>query len=366
VGVALTLLVLLHATIWWRLVGSSGLHGVAQTAATGALVVLFLSLPAAMSGRAFGVAPPAPAVWLGFRWLGLMFYWFLLSLAAEPVVWIGAWLRPDLPWSAGAAATVAAAGLGFSLYALVGARTPPVKRVDVPVPGLPPALDGFRIAQLSDVHVGNTIGREFVEAVVGRVNAEEVDLVALTGDFVDGSVPSLRDAVAPLGTLRSRHGTFFVTGNHEYFSGAAAWCAEFARLGIRVLRNERVRVRHGAAGLDVAGVDDPFASEPGHGPDLPRALGNRTDDAPVVLLAHQPVFAEAAAAMGVTLMLSGHTHGGQMWPFNHLVALVQPIVAGLVRVGRTWVYVSRGTGWWGPPMRLGAPNEITVLTLRAA
>lgn len=364
--IVLTVFSLLHLMIGWRLIGAAGLDGLPATAATAALAVLFLSVPAAMSARVFGNRVPAGVTGVGFRWLGLLFYWFVLSVAAEPVVQLGTWLRPELPWGPGAAVVVASVGLGVSLFALAGARTPPVKRVDVPLPGLDPALDGLRIAQLSDVHVGNTIGREFVEAVVERTNREKVDFVALTGDFVDGKPDALREAVAPLAQLRSRHGSFFVTGNHEYFSGASAWCAEFTAMGIRVLRNETVVVEHDGARLAIAGIDDPFASEPGHGPDLVRALANRPADAPVVLLAHQPVFAEQADHVGVSLMLSGHTHGGQLWPFSALVRLVQPIVAGLVQVGRTMVYVSRGTGWWGPPMRLGAPNEITVLTLRRA
>ena len=362
--IVLTVFSVIHLTIGWRLVGSSGLTGAPAAVVSGALFALYLSVPAAMSARVFGDAIPRWVTGLGFRWLGLMFYWFVLSLAAEPVVRIGASLAPGVPWGAGAAVGVAALGLGLSAFALAGARTPPVKRVEVPVPGLAPALDGLRIAQLSDVHVGNTIGRDFVAACVERTNAENVDLVALTGDFVDGAPEALRGDVAPLAGLRSRHGSYFVTGNHEYFSGAPAWCQEFSNLGIRVLRNEHVVLEHEGARLVVAGIDDPFATVPGHGPDLPRALAGRPTEAPVILLAHQPVFAEQAAHLGVTLMLSGHTHGGQLWPFSALVRLVQPIVAGLVKVGETFIYVSRGTGWWGPPMRLGAPNEITVLTLR--
>ncbi|MBM4390639.1 MAG: metallophosphoesterase [Deltaproteobacteria bacterium] len=239
-------------------------------------------------------------------------------------------------------------------------------RVDVPVAGLDPRLEGIKIVQVSDLHVGPTVDRAFLEGVVDKVNAEGADIVALTGDIVDGTVEQLASAVEPLGTMRSRHGTYFVTGNHEYYAGAPQWCAHLAGMGIHVLRNERVAVEHGGATLDVAGIDDPFAMAPGHGPDLARALAGRDRSRPVVLLAHQPVAAEDAARQGVTLQLSGHTHGGQLWPFVHLVKLVQPFVAGLHRLGDTWVYVSRGTAWWGPPMRLGAPNEITVLTLRGA
>ncbi|GDX79934.1 metallophosphatase [Deltaproteobacteria bacterium] len=364
--VALAVFALVHATIWWRLVGAPGLEGAPQALATAALAVCFVSVPAALASRVFGTTLPPLVPAIGFRWVGLMFYWFILSVAAEPVVRALSLFAPGGAWPQAAAAGVAVVGVALSIYALAGARTPPVKRVDVPIHGLDPALEGFRIAQLSDVHLGNTIGRDFIEAIVERTNAESVDLVALTGDFVDGTVAALGPAAAPFADLRSRHGSYFVTGNHEYFSGAGAWCTEFSRLGITVLRNDHRTLVHDGAGLVVAGVDDPFANEPGHGPDLARALAGRGPGLPVVLLAHQPIFAEQAAHAGVSLMLSGHTHGGQLWPFSLLVSAVQPILAGLVRVADTWVYVSRGTGWWGPPMRLGAPNEITVLTLRRA
>ncbi len=356
----------LHAVIWWRLVGSVDLPAWGTAGATVALAGLFVSVPAALSARLFGDRVPAGVTGVGYRWLGLSFFWFVLSLLAEPVVRGGAWLAPELPWAGGAAIVVAGLGVGLSVLALAGAGSPAIRRVDIPIRGLAPALDGLRIAQLSDLHVGNTIRRPFVESIVELTNAEGVDLVALTGDFVDGSVRDLALDVAPLAGLRAPHGVFFVTGNHEYFSGGAAWCAEFQRMGFVVLRNETRTIEHDGAKLDIAGIDDPFATEPGHGPDLAAALDGRNRSHPVVLLAHQPVFAEAAAARGVTLMLSGHTHGGQLWPFSLLVRLVQPIVAGLVKVGDSWVYVSRGTGWWGPPMRLAAPNEITILTLRRA
>jgi len=356
---------LVHAMIWWRLVGSIGLEGAPAGLLTAGLSTLYVAVPLAMAGRYLGDRLPSWIGRLGFTWIGLMFYWFALSVAAEPVVQAASLVVPGGPWGLAAAATVAILGGGLSLAALRGARQPAIVRVDVPVAGLDPRLEGVKIVQVSDLHVGPTVDRAFVEGVVDKVNAEGADLVVLTGDIVDGPVEQLAAAVEPLGTMRSRHGTYFVTGNHEYYAGAPQWCAHFAGMGIRVLRNERVAVEHGGATLDVVGIDDPFAMAPGHGPDLARALAGRDRSRPVVLLAHQPVAAEEAARQGVTLQLSGHTHGGQLWPFVHLVKLVQPFVAGLHRLGDTWVYVSRGTAWWGPPMRLGAPNEITVLALRS-
>jgi predicted MPP superfamily phosphohydrolase len=266
---------------------------------------------------------------------------------------------------AGAAAVVAAGTVG---YGVTQARTPRLRRIDVPLDRLDSALDGYRIALLTDIHLGPINGRAFLADVVARVNQADVDLVAIAGDLVDGDTAALGAAAAPLRQLTSRDGTFFVTGNHEYFSGAEAWVGFLAGLGVRVLRNERVEIRRGTAAFDLAGVDDVTAAAsgvPGHGTDLRKALAGRDPARPVVLLAHQPRIVAQAADLGVDLQLSGHTHGGQMVPFNLLVRLQQPVVAGLSQVRRTWLYVSRGVGFWGPPVRVGAPPEITVLTLRA-
>jgi predicted MPP superfamily phosphohydrolase len=201
---------------------------------------------------------------------------------------------------------------------------------------------------------------------VRAVNALRVDMVAVTGDLVDGSVQKLAAHVAPIEHLESRHGTFFVTGNHEYYSGAPAWIAELRRLGIQVLINEHVVLQHAAASVVVAGVTDygahHFAEH--HRSDPHAALRNAPADAVVrVLLAHQPRTATAAADAGFDLQLSGHTHGGQFLPWNLLVRLQQPYTAGLHRLRELWVYTSRGTGYWGPPKRFGAPSEITHLRL---
>jgi predicted MPP superfamily phosphohydrolase len=208
-----------------------------------------------------------------------------------------------------------------------------------------------------------------VRRVVEQVNALRPDLVAVTGDLVDGSVRDLGRAVAQLGRLEARHGVFFVTGNHEYYSGVGSWVAELGRLGIRVLRNERVVIGDAGASLDLAGVDDWGARRYGAGADLGRALDGRDPDRALVLLAHQPRGVEEAVRAGVELQLSGHTHGGQIFPFSLLVGAVYPYVRGLYaheegdRSGH--VYVSRGTGYWGPPLRLGSPPEIAKIVLTA-
>jgi hypothetical protein len=240
--------------------------------------------------------------------------------------------------------------------------------VDVPLAGLAPALEGFRIVQITDIHVGPTIKQEYLQAIVDRVNALQPDVVAITGDLVDGSVAELADHVAPLARLRARHGVFFVTGNHEYYSGVHGWVRELQRLGIRVLHNEHVVLQHADASLVLAGVPDYTGHhfDPAHRSDPAAALQGAPADVPRILLAHQPRTAHAAADAGFDLQLSGHTHGGQFLPWTLLVPLQQPYTAGLHQLGRLWIYVSRGTGYWGPPKRLGAPSEIAELRLSRA
>jgi predicted MPP superfamily phosphohydrolase len=267
----------------------------------------------------------------------------------------------------GAAAATLSAGLG-ALALREGTKRVAVREVEVILARLPKALDGFTIVQLTDVHVGGqTIHRSFIEEMVATTNSLGADVVAITGDLVDGSVDELRDQVAPLAGLRARQGVFFVTGNHEYYAGVAEWLAHLPTLGVRVLRNERVAVGDGTHTFDLAGIDDYSARGLlGHGPDLPRAVAGRDAARELVLLAHQPRAIHEAAAHGVGLQLSGHTHGGQIWPWNLAVRLQQPYVAGLAMHKKTQLYVSRGTGYWGPPMRLGAPAEITRIKLRSA
>ena len=198
------------------------------------------------------------------------------------------------------------------------------------------------------------------------INATEPDLVAVVGDLVDGTVAELGSAAQPLQDLVSREGTFFVTGNHEYFvEDTAEWLTELERFGMNVLRNESTRIRRGSGGFVLAGVNDPAGESDSAGPDYERALAGATPDQPTILLAHQPVQVQQVARRGVDLQLSGHTHGGQMWPFHYAVELAQPALAGLSEVDGTQLYVTRGAGFWGPPVRIGAPPDISVLTLRS-
>jgi predicted MPP superfamily phosphohydrolase len=264
---------------------------------------------------------------------------------------------------AGGAATFAIALSGWGVWSAV--RPVEVKRLTVRLRKLPEALRGLRLVQLTDMHVGPTIGRNFVEDIVSKVNQLDADIVAITGDLIDGSVEELGDAVRPLGRLRAKHGTYFVTGNHEYYSGADEWLTFLLEIGVRPLRNEHVEVGDNGASIHVAGVDDWTAHQfgNGHGADMSRALQGRDETKPVVLLAHQPVHFDQAREHGVDLQISGHTHGGQIFPFGFLTRLVQPFLSGLHRRGDSQIYVSSGTGYWGPPMRIAAPSEITLIEL---
>jgi len=272
-------------------------------------------------------------------------------------------LARSLAVTAGAVA-LGTAGTG----AVIANSAPVVRRVPITLPRLDPALDGLRIVTFSDAHLSATYGGRRFERVVEIVNAQRPDVVAIVGDLVDGSVEELRQDVAPLADLVSEQGVFFVTGNHEYFVDTLAWLRHLPTLGVEVLHNERVSIRRGTASFDLAGIDDRTAAGsgvPGQGADLDAALDGRDDSTPVVLLAHQPVMVEQARAAGVDLQLSGHTHGGQLWPFDYVIRLDQPAVQGWSRHGNTQLYVTAGAGYWGPPMRVGATPEVTVVELRA-
>ncbi|GAA3815617.1 metallophosphoesterase [Streptomyces coacervatus] len=256
---------------------------------------------------------------------------------------------------AGAAAAAAVGTVGYGTYGVL--RGPSVKRVTVPLAKLPRAAHGYRIAVVSDIHLGPTLGRGFAQKVVDTINSTRPDIVAVVGDLVDGSVKNLGPAAAPLSQLKAP--SYFVTGNHEYFSGAKQWVEEVRRLGLHPLENARTELPW----FDLAGVNDIAGESEGQGPDFTKALGDRDTARACVLLAHQPVQIHDAVRHGVDLQLSGHTHGGQLWPGNFIAAAANPTVAGLERYGDTQLYVSRGAGAWGPPTRVGAPSDITVIEL---
>jgi hypothetical protein len=359
---------ILHAVPWWRLVLTPGWPLGATVAVTVAALVLAVGLPVVLLRRRGHGSGGAAA--LGPVWLGVVWQLFTWTLAGELLR--VALLAAGVPDPVRARA-VALAVLGWTVVLLAwGAYRAlgpvPVRQCEVRIAGLGAGLDGLRVVQITDTHLGPFLSRRWTTRIVEQVNALDADVLAHTGDLVDGSLADRRHQVEPLGAATARDARVFITGNHEYYSGAQEWTDYMASLGWTVLRNRHVVVRRGADALVVAGIDDRTAAAsglPGHGADLDAALAGAPPGVPVVLLAHQPrqVF---GAADRVDLQLSGHTHGGQLWPFGYLVRLDQPVLAGLSRHGpRTQLYTSRGTGFWGPPFRIFAPPEIAVLTLRS-
>ena len=367
--------VLFHIYVGFRVIPDLPINSTGRWLAVLWLVLSCLLIPLGMVARTIKRQPLADRLaWIGLLGLGffssLLVLTFVRDLAMASLLTIDAIWPHAIPltaWRMDSAAAVPLLALLSTAVGLFNARRRArVVTIEVPIDDLPPALDGFTIVQISDIHVGPTIKRRYVDAIVDAVNRLKPDLIAVTGDVVDGSVPQLRDHTRPLSRLSARHGAFLVTGNHEYYAGADAWIDEFRRLGLHVLLNEHVVVEHDGARAVIAGVTDYSAAhfDPTHRSDPAAALAGAPGDVLIkVLLAHQPRSAEAAAEAGFTLQLSGHTHGGQFFPWNFFVRLQQPFTAGLARLNGLWVYTSRGTGYWGPPKRLGAPSEITKLRL---
>jgi predicted MPP superfamily phosphohydrolase len=368
------LLGFLHAYIGWRILRDLSVP--LEFRIVGVLLLL-MSCGLMLFGLMARSIPPSPLsdrISAAALFTAGLFSSLLVFTLLRDVVLLAAWLAlsdEHLRILASVSAvivvglTVFTTGVGFAN----ARRRARVKRIEIPLRNLPPALNGFAIAQISDIHVGRTIKRGYVDAIVDAVNALDADLIAITGDLVDGPVHELAPHTAPLARLSARHGAFFVTGNHEYYSGERAWTAEFRRLGLRVLLNEHVVVRHQGVPVVIAGVTDysshRFNAAQRSDPSAAVA-GAPSNAASKILLAHQPRSAAAAATAGFDLQLSGHTHGGQFWPWTLFVRFQQPFTAGLHRLNNLWVYVSRGTGYWGPPNRFGSPSEITLLRLIAA
>ncbi|MGP8299563.1 metallophosphoesterase [Streptomyces inhibens] len=406
-----------HRYLWCRLVRDTTTPGSRprRTGTAAAYVLPLTALAALLAGRAGAPFPLQQALaWPGYLWLALVLYLTLALLAGEAVRAV--WLRavagreprrrtpstavtipaptpsPDPPHAPSPSpssaptllpphtpalpplaapprrlfiARAVAAGASLAATAAVGygtattLRGPTVKRVTIPLVKLPRAAHGFRIAVVSDIHLGPILGRAHTRRIVETINRTDPDLVAIVGDLVDGSVADLAPAAEPLRELRSRHGAYFVSGNHEYYSGAAQWVDHVRELGIHPLENARTEL----PGFDLAGINDLAGATEHAGPDYDLALGGRDPARAVVLMAHQPVTIHDTVRHGVDLQLSGHTHGGQMWPFTYVAAATNPTVAGLERYGDTQLYVTRGAGAWGPPVRLGAPPDITVVEL---
>jgi len=392
--IVVAVLSLMYGYIGWRIITPAA-FGLPVTLLLWALLIGLLALPfVSVSMRMHGNVNPWAdvVVWTAYLTFGFLTLLFALLVAKDLVFVIVTLVQKStqvvgnlLGWDTGLSDAVdperrrlLANTLNLGLLGVTGAltgygmfeamRTPRVVELDIPITGLPPDLDGFTIVQISDIHASATVKRPFIQAVVDRVNELRPDLVALTGDLVDGSVEQLRDDVVPLADLKAPEGLFFITGNHDYYSGVEPWLEEVRRLGFTVLLNEHRVIERGAGRLLLAGVTDFSGGQfsPEHRTDPHKAISGAPMCHAKVLLAHQPKSIYEAAKAGYDYVLSGHTHGGQYFPYHFLAAMAQPFISGLHQMGGTRIYVSRGTGYWGPQIRIGAPSEITVHRLISA
>lgn len=400
--VAAVVITLLHLYLWLRLFRDTGRSVRWRRAGAVGLGVAATLMLVALLAEPLGFWPPRWLAWPGYFWLGVMFLLLATLLLLElPMAVLTRWrpavrrtaptggagapaagevtAAPEPPTNArfdpgrrlllrrAAAIATGVTVAGLSGYGAVRAYRPPkVRRVVAPLARLDRRADGLRIAVVADLHVGPLYGSAQVEQVVEVVNGLDADLVTVVGDMVSAQVGAVRTSALPLRQMRSRYGSYFVTGNHEYYTGHEEWIEAAEELGLRVLRNERLEIVHGGGAIDLAGVNDREGSRFDDPPDYEAALGDRDQSRPVVLLAHQPVQVHEAAAYGVDLQLSGHTHGGQIFPFHGLVRLDQPVVSGQAEIDGTLVYVTNGAGFWGPPMRVGADPDVTLVELRSA
>ncbi|HYI00761.1 metallophosphoesterase [Hyalangium sp.] len=374
-----TLSVLTHVYLYRRIFRDTSGHPGWRKAGVVTMAALCLLM---LGSRLLALVLPENAVLalatVGWGWMGVAIYLLLALWTLGGASALSRLLQrrrmQKSPVSEERRLFLARATAGGALLATTGTvgygawrafHPPVVNRVALRLPGLPKALDGFTIVQLSDIHVGPVIKRRFMDALVEQCNVLKPDLMCITGDLVDGSVSELGHAVSALSNLRSRHGTFFVTGNHEYYSDDEAWTEALERMGVSVLRNRYVRIGEPSASFDLVGVDDWGASRSGYAKryDLARAVAGRDPERPAVLLAHQPANWREAASAGMGLQLSGHTHGGQFFPFTLAISAIWEHDAGHFEENGRHLYVSRGTGFWGPPVRVAAPPEIVHVTL---
>jgi uncharacterized protein len=370
-AVVVTALLLLFGVPWWVLVaGGPDWPAPVEVAGTVVFVLAAVAFPVLMylghrrAGRDW--AARVGDTTLGVVWV--LFAWSVLAFVPRIVLALSGVENPAR--SRIVAGIVLVVAVVLVIWGVVEAmRVPRVRTVDVTIPRLGAGLDGTRVVVLADTHYGPIDRARWSARTAAAVNGLEPDVVCHAGDIADGTVDARRAQAAPLGTVEARLAKVYVTGNHEYFGAAQVWLDHMTELGWQSLHNRHVVVERGGDRLVLAGIDDLTARSSGlagHGADLSGALTGAPADAPVLLVAHQPRQVVAAAAAGVDLQVSGHTHGGQIWPFHYLVRVDQPSVHGLSRHGeRTQLYTTRGAGFWGPPLRVFAPSEISLLILRA-
>ena len=392
--IALSIPVFTCAYIGWRLIGPARLPRKYKRRAWVGLVLSYLiMLTTFFTGRFHGNAWLHPLKHVGYLIAGFLAILLFLLMARDTI-----WLmlrsvdllshtitkRRFLPVSKDSRThLVHLSGLAMLCLALVllvigyieAYREPKLERVTITIPNLPPELDGFRIAQLSDVHMDGFVNSKDLARLVDRINKLDADVVAITGDLVEFRTEDIKSEILPIAELKARDGVFFVTGNHEYYVGADEWVEEIRRLGITVLFNEHRVIKRGNARLLLAGVPNVQGGLHGTQPvsakgvaailsDPAQSLRDAPDVNVKVLLAHQPASAFAARDAGFDILICGHTHGGQFFPVTLIAYLVHPFLSGLHRMDNLQVYVNRGAGVLGPPVRLGVPPEITLIELR--
>lgn len=368
-AVVAVVLTLLFGVPWWTLVAAGGWPRPVLIGGTLLFVGALVALPTLMftgNGKHLDLPSAAGDALLGAVWV--LFVWSVLGNVLRLVL-LAAGVEDPLRSRLVAVSVIAVSAALLAWGHVEAMRVPRIRPVQVHIARLGRGMDGLRVAMITDTHYGPLDRARWSAKVVERVNALDADIVCHVGDIADGTVEVRRNQASPLASVRATSARVYVTGNHEYFSEAQGWLDFMASIGWSALHNRHIVIERGGDRLVVAGVDDATAENSGlrgHGEDLATALSGADPELPVLLLAHQPKQVPQAVAAGVDLQISGHTHGGQIWPFNYLVRLDQPVVAGLSAHGlRTQLYTSRGTGFWGPPFRVFAPSEITLLTLRA-
>ena len=378
-----TIIVLsIHYYLWLRLIRDTGLSGLYKDIGTYSLIAFTLSFPIALlADRILPLKYSFSLLWLSYLWLGVMMLLFFLLFSIDMikiVIYIFQKLtmageeiaNPErrefvsgLIASAASTIVLISSGIGVKNYY----SNAVVKKFNVSLKGLPEALKGFKIVQISDLHLGQMMTKKILEQIVDQVNSLKPDLIAITGDLADGSTAKLLNEANPLKNLKAEKGIYFVTGNHEYYSGVENWTLAIDKMGIKVLNNENIKIRREDDYFYLAGVTDHEGKNFGqeHASDFKKALSGLENGKKKILLAHQPIAVQKASEYGTDLVLAGHTHGGQIWPFNYFVYLQQPYLKGFYDYNGTKLYVNQGTGCWGPPVRLGSKNEITQIILDA-
>src|SRR6185437_15856731 len=368
--IVITLIVLLHLFIGIGLIPYLSLNRSLNILCICLLIVSSIVIPLGMFATRFNSKNRKLSdivSWIGMLDLGLFSSLFILTLIKQIIFLFYnffAGFNYELEHYASLAVLVLA--VLVTVIGFINARSlAKVVKINIPIVNLPKELENFTIVQISDIHVGPTIKYKYLSKIVDKVNKLNADMIAITGDLVDGSVENLSAHVQPLARLKSKYGSFFVLGNHEYYSGANEWIDEIRSLGIVVLLNQHTVIQHNNIDLVIAGITDYSGEKFGieHKSDPEKAQISAPLDAIKILLAHQPRSAIIAEKFGYDLQLSGHTHGGQFWPWNFFVTTQQPFNIGLHRINKMWLYINRGTGYWGPPKRLGKSAEITQIRL---